>query len=340
MSRFIREANKGYNDWYLYLITIVAVLVAVFLGQLPTLFVVNNRINSGIVDPARIEQFWNSPDFSLLGIPTFIGLALIMLGHVVAAVALYMCVRGFHKRKFISVVTARRPFDLRRFGVGFSLWFGLTVLLEVVMYVVDPANYTLQLDMGKWLPLIAICLLIVPIQTSIEEIFIRGYLFQGIGKATGSALTAVMLTSVIFISMHLANPEVQNFGIGVMMVYYGTVAVFLAILTYLDDGLELALGVHAATNIYGASFVTFEGSVMQTDAIYRLHDVNAWWMTAGFLMMIVIFTLIVKRIYPIRPFSFLFEPIDQNDNSEIQIIYDEGSFTGGASDTTDDMGAG
>ena len=234
---------------------------------MPVVFVVNNKVLKGKVEPEVASAFWNSPDFSLIGIPGYAGLALMLLGHVLAAIVLFICVRAFHKRSFRTVITARRPFDWKRFGVAFAIWFVLTAIMELVLFLIEPDSYTFQLDAGKWIPLVFVSLLIIPIQTSIEEIFIRGYLFQGIAMGTRSVLVAVLLTSIIFTGMHMANPEVAKFGLGVMVVYYMSVAVFLAVLTFVDDGLELALGVHAATNIYGAAFVTFDGSVMQAEAM-------------------------------------------------------------------------
>lgn len=337
MSRFVLEATKGFNEWFLYLLTLVIVIGALFLGQLPALYVVNNKLYSGNVDPSVVEGFWNSPDFSLLGMPSWQGLALMLLGHVAAALALYVCVRAFHKRSFSSVITSRKPFDWRRLWVAFGLWMALTILLEVVMYIIEPTNYRFQINLTEWLPVILVCLTIVPIQTSIEEILIRGYLLQGVAIATKSGITAVVVTSVLFVMMHMANPEVQRFGVGVMTVYYFSVALFLGVLTWLDDGLELALGVHAATNIYGASFVTFDGSVMQTDAMFKVLEVNAWWMTLGFGIMILIFSLIVRKLYRFKPVSTLFEPIDLNDYTEIENIHERSNAFDGSDSAIDDI---
>ncbi len=213
----------------------------------------------------------------------------------------------------------------------------LTVLLELVMYFIDPANYRLQFNLNQWLPVLLVCLTIIPIQTSIEEILIRGYLLQGVGVATRSGIIAILVTSVVFVMMHMANPEVQSFGVGVMTVYYFSVALFLGVITWLDEGLELALGVHAATNIYGASFVTFDGSVMQTDAMFKVLEVNAWWMTLGFSIMILIFCLIVRKLYPLQPVSALFKQIDLNDYTEIESIHERSNSFDGTDDAIDDI---
>ncbi len=53
-----------------------------------------------------------------------------------------------------------------------------------------------------------------------------------------------------------------------MFFYIGT-GFFLGILTLMDDGLELALGFHAANNLTAALLVTAEWTAFQTDSLYR-----------------------------------------------------------------------
>ena len=55
--------------------------------------------------------------------------------------------------------------------------------------------------------------------------------------------------------MHIANPEVGKLGMIIMVYYIGT-GFFLGIMTLMDEGLELALGFHAANNLIGALLVT------------------------------------------------------------------------------------
>ena len=44
---------------------------------------------------------------------------------------------------------------------------------------------------------------------------------------------------------------------------------FLGIITLMDNGLELALGVHAANNIVAALLLTSDWTALQTNSIYR-----------------------------------------------------------------------
>ena len=52
------------------------------------------------------------------------------------------------------------------------------------------------------------------------------------------------------------------------MVFYIGTGFFFGIVTLLDEGTELALGLHAANNIVAAIFVTADWTVFQTDALF------------------------------------------------------------------------
>jgi hypothetical protein len=55
----------------------------------------------------------------------------------------------------------------------------------------------------------------------------------------------------------------------IIMIYYVGTGLFLGILTLMDEGLELAIGFHAANNLSGALFVTTDWTVFQTNSILK-----------------------------------------------------------------------
>jgi membrane protease YdiL (CAAX protease family) len=70
----------------------------------------------------------------------------------------------------------------------------------------------------------------------------------------------------VFGLLHIANPEVEKLGYGILVYYIGT-GFFLGIITLMDEGLELALGFHAANNLITALLVTADWTVFQTDSV-------------------------------------------------------------------------
>ncbi|WP_298765081.1 CPBP family glutamic-type intramembrane protease [uncultured Polaribacter sp.] len=80
-------------------------------------------------------------------------------------------------------------------------------------------------------------------------------------------LTPLLITSLIFGLLHGANPEVAKLGQITMVFYIGT-GLFFGIVTLMDEGTELALGLHAINNISAAFLITTDWTVFQTDALY------------------------------------------------------------------------
>jgi hypothetical protein len=97
----------------------------------------------------------------------------------------------------------------------------------------------------------------------------------------------------------------------------------LGIIVIMDDGLELALGVHAATNIYGVTLVSYEGSVLQTDTLFKTTELNPWLMNLFFIIMAIIFYVISSRKYKWKNPSYILEPLNsstiQNDTEQLDV---------------------
>lgn len=91
---------------------------------------------------------------------------------------------------------------------------------------------------------------------------------QGLGTATKNRWFPLLFTSLLFGFMHILNPEVEKLGYGILIFYIGT-GLFLGIITLMDEGLELALGFHAANNLFGALLVTADWTAFQTNSVYR-----------------------------------------------------------------------
>src|SRR5690606_22038475 len=62
--------------------------------------------------------------------------------------------------------------------------------------------------------------------------------------------------------------EVDKLG-PIIMVYYIGTGLFLGIMTLMDEGMELALGFHAANNLFTALLVTADWTAFQTHSILK-----------------------------------------------------------------------
>ena len=76
----------------------------------------------------------------------------------------------------------------------------------------------------------------------------------------------LLTTSTLFGLLHLWNPEIDKLGIHLIWYYIGT-GLFLGLITLMDEGLELALGFHAANNLVTALLVTASWTAFQTESL-------------------------------------------------------------------------
>lgn len=191
-----------------------------------------------------------------------------LLPFAVGLIALFFWVKFIHKQSITSLTTSRSLIDWKRVLFAFTLWGVITSIMIVVDYQLSPENYQWNFDANKFVILLLISVLLIPLQTSFEEYLFRGYLMQGLGILAKNRWVPLIITSVIFGLMHIANPEVEKIGYIIMIYYIGT-GLFLGILTLMDEGLELALGFHAANNLITALLVTANWTAFQTDSVLK-----------------------------------------------------------------------
>ena len=316
--------ESGLAEFVRYVLTMILVFLGYLLGQVPFMIVVAAQLTErdGELSNTALQEFASNVNFADIGLDANSGFILLLLSFVGGLMALWLAVVVIHKRSLKSLITPYQNVRWSRVGFGFGVWFLMIAILELISYFVSPETYIFQFNWKTWLPLVAIALLIMPMQTSFEEILFRGYLMQGLGLATNSRLIALVITSIGFGAMHLANPEIKEFGLMLMMPYYIGMGLFLGILTLMDDSLELALGIHAANNIFGATFVTFTGSALQTDAVFRVTEVNTTFMIPVFYVLASGFIYLCARRYGWNDWSKIYGPVRsrwKNEKSENQI---------------------
>ncbi len=249
---FFHSANEERANFGTYLLTITIVLLGLIVGQ--------------VIAELFATKFFG---FSLMYIPKNVSrnviLSLLMVPFISALAALLFSLRTFHKRRLITVFTSRDRFDWGRFALSASIWLAIMVILLAVSIGTGSA-IELNLDWSRFIPLILISFFILPFQTAAEDLFYRGFLFQGLGRIGLNPLLAVLLVGLLFGMSHAGNPEVDVLGNGVL-VYYIMTGVFLGLLTHYDDGMELGMGYHFANNLFGVLILTNDWQALQTDAL-------------------------------------------------------------------------
>jgi hypothetical protein len=262
---YIEQAFKGLHESWKYVVGFIVVFVIAtqIIGAMPLMGAIAYKTleTGNMIDMSDMSNVYSLFDSNTT-------LILILIPFVVGFVALFLWVKFLHKLDFKSLTTSRKKIDWKRVLFSFLLWGGITIFMIVLDYQLSPENYQWNFEFNKFIVLVIIAVLLVPIQTSFEEYLFRGYLMQGIGIAAKNKWVPLLVTSFIFGMMHIANPEVAKIGYIIMVYYIGT-GLFLGILTLMDEGMELALGFHAANNLITALLVTANWTAFQTDSILK-----------------------------------------------------------------------
>lgn len=261
---YIKQAFKINNDWWLYVIGIVIVFVGIVIGQIPhTIALAMKAFQNG----KSLDALENPYELLKL-LDSNLNLFLMLLSFAVGLLVLIIVVKYIHKQTFTSLTTSRSSIDWGRFWFAFLIWGSFTIVSIIITYIIEPDNYSVNFDPIPFAILVLVSLIFIPLQTSFEEYFFRGYLMQGIGILTKNRWIPLFLTSTLFGLMHFANPEIDKLGHILLFHYVGTGFV-LGIMTLMDEGLELALGFHAANNLFGALLMTADWTAFQTHSIFK-----------------------------------------------------------------------
>lgn len=254
------------TGFWKYLIGSLLVIIASSIGQLPLLIAVIYKMminGNGIESLNHIDQ---NSFMTILEKNTT--LFLMLLSFVFALASIPLVLKLLHNQKLKDIITPNPTINWNKIVFAFSIWAIFSIFSVVLDYYLSPADYVFNFNLVPFLILALIAILLIPIQTSVEELVFRGYLMQGFTLLSKNRWFPLLMTSLIFGGMHYFNPEVAKIG-NIAMVYYIGTGLFLGIITLMDDGLELALGFHAANNLVGALLVTTDWTVFQTHSILK-----------------------------------------------------------------------
>ncbi|MCY4217607.1 MAG: CPBP family intramembrane metalloprotease [Flavobacteriaceae bacterium] len=244
-----------------------------------------------------------------------------LMTFVFGFVGLVIVIKFIHKRSLLTIISIRHePFIDSKHSISLNvaktfitddatlnkskktklkidcskIWysFGLTASLIILFFLIEllirPEIFTWNFQAIPFLILICVALFLIPIQAGLEELIFRGYLVQGFERLYHKRWFPLVMTSLLFAGLHLTNPEFQTFGYGLIGTYFlfGLIA---GIISYLDDGIELAIGLHIANNMISILFISPDWAVFPTDALY----------TTGYQPKLMEFYLNIVLIYGI-----------------------------------------
>lgn len=297
---------NGMNKFWMYLGTIFFTIAGYVSFQLIILYPLMNRLFSRGYSRTDIEE---KPgllfDAGALGLDVNLILALELGMFVFAFFAFLAGLKLFHNKAFQTVITGYEKFRFKRFTFSFLIWSLLLILVFVSNYILEPAAFTIKTNYPGLLVSVLVMVVMMPVQTGLEEVLFRGYLVQGLAIWLKNGWMPLLLSSGLFALAHMSNPEVDKYGWGIMFPYYLCFALFMGTISLLDEGLELAFGIHFANNLVSSILVSSPNSVIKTHSFFEANSENPLAEMAGWVIMALLSFLIFARIYKWKNYNLI-----------------------------------
>ena len=267
---YIKQVIRNKENWGFYLLGIFIIIpIMMVIFQIPFTVALTSALFQ-LKDEELLSKVANNDINAMMSVlEPNLNLFLMLLGFGGMLLGVFISAKLLHKNSIRELTTSRDKIDWSRVFYSFTIWGLITVpLILIDTTFISPENYQWNFNYNSFIILFAIVIVFIPIQTSAEEYLFRGYLMQGIGVVSGNRWLPLLFTSVAFGLMHYANPEIDKLGNMVYVFYIGS-GLFAGIMTLMDEGMELALGWHAANNTFAALLVTADWTALQTHSIYK-----------------------------------------------------------------------
>ncbi len=288
MNDYLELARQGRNDWWRYLISFPAILILwLSVGSVPVILLLAYVSMDG--DPAT-----SFSGTGFVGVPVILEFVMTMSSFIPFLAATLLAVRYIHARSLKTLVTAAAHIRWRRIFAGAGVWLLLAALLSVVESFLYPNRYVLTFQ-----PIVLIfavlALILIPIQTSAEEFFFRGYLLQWMGLRWKNTWLLSFLNGALFFLPHAANPEMATNSLLIGLGYFA-MGFFFTLITLRDHGIELALGVHAANNLFAGLFANYAVSALPSPSLFTVKTLDPVYSLISLVVGMIVFYLVFFRV--------------------------------------------
>ena len=218
-------------------------------------------------------------------------------------VIVFLIQKFWHKRTITSLHTAYDRYNWRRTFFAIGVFWIIAALFTTIGHLSGLSPIKATFDPSRFFVFALASLLFIPLQSATEEIIVRGYMNQGLGQYINSPWIVFIITSLFFMALHLSNPESTSSAQKGALMHILTMSSYfsfgflLCVLVYFEGGLETAIGVHVANNLFAAIFVNYEGSVLPTPSMFIASQNPQYDLPIGIAMLALV-TFILVRTRP------------------------------------------
>lgn len=178
----------------------------------------------------------------------------------------------YNKIKPVLLINWNGKINYKSILWGFLIWFSLLIISLIIEVIEGESNLIKTTDISMTLLFLITSILLTPIQILAEEILFRGYLIRFLKKIKNNSLFIILISSVIFASLHMLNPEVEDEKKFLFLVVYLIMSLYLTVLTVTFKGLEYSIGIHMANNFFTINFLNYPNSPLPSMPLYLSED--------------------------------------------------------------------
>ncbi|MDQ0231350.1 CPBP family intramembrane glutamic endopeptidase [Metabacillus malikii] len=273
MSNSFTNIQRGKNTHWRYFSSLLVILAfMIILGGLAYIIV---GFAVGILNPELLDLELLETKGTILSDP-LAEFYLVHITYIVTILGVWLAVKTILKRNLTSLITPNDKVSWSRIFYGFFISLAIFALFALLDFAIFPDSYALNdFDATRFLWLVMASLVLVPIQTTSEELLFRGFLLQWAGKLTRNPLFLTLIVGGIFGGLHFFNPEMQHgaFWVAIDYLAMGFIWTYITVKT---NSSEYSIGAHAANNMFLCIFLTMEDTVVgDIPSLFVMTEVNA-----------------------------------------------------------------
>ena len=231
MKEFIEKVTRPCRKATdFFLLAAILSLVLIIVGE------IISEVTFGFLNINDRLIAWSGSD----NVGTFLGMYLNTFGVWVAFLLFALIFKG--NRPMLKALAPNKGLNnIKGILLGLGLGFGTNGLCVLLSYLTG--DIKLSYNGFDWRLLIAF-LVFVFIQSSSEEVTDRLYLYQKLRRRYRSPLVAILVNSIVFMALHMANPGFTMVaGAQIFLV-----AIIFSLFVYYYDGIWTAFCFHTAWN--------------------------------------------------------------------------------------------
>lgn len=255
---FLENASEGRNNWWRYLLTVIISMIggSVVAGIAMAVVLIIYAFflsSSGVSNISNIVVSAVSNPFTLI--------ILLGVSYTLSFFFFYICLRFLHHKSLLSVINTVTSVRWKMLLKGLLLWGLILLLLSLPDLILNKGSYQITFNPNSYLFLLILCLLAFPIQASFEEVLFRGYLMQGFNlfskrlsiyfdsNMLSKPWVPLLITSLIFGCVHFFNGTNLYMNLSIVCSTF-IIGLMLGVIALGDNGIETAMGIHIANNLY------------------------------------------------------------------------------------------